>query len=104
MSSESQTNSSNPFIVIDRLKNNLKQLQQQFPNLKAEEDPVSILEKIPDKLPIINGKPVLVTAFCGPSGAGKSTLFNLLTGLNSPTSDIRRPNSFGSLIIFQISK
>ena len=98
MSSESQTTGSNPFIVIDRLKNNLKQLQQQFPNLKAEEDPVSILEKIPDKLPIINGKPVLVTAFCGPSGAGKSTLFNLLTGLNSPTSDIRRPNSFGSLV------
>lgn len=98
MSSESQTTNSNLFVVIDRLKNNLKQLQQQFINLKTEEDPVSILEKIPDKLPIINGKPVLVTAFCGPSGAGKSTLFNLLTGLNSPTSDIRRPNSFGSLV------
>ena len=98
MSSESQTTSSNPFVVIERLKNNLRQLQQQFPNIKTSEDPVSILEKIPTKLPIINGKPVLVTAFCGPSGAGKSTLFNLLTGLNSPTSDVRRPNSFGSLV------
>ena len=98
MSSESQAANLNPFVVIDRLKNNLKQLQMQFPNLKTEEDPVSILEKIPSKLPIINGKPVLVTAFCGPSGAGKSTLFNLLTGLNSPTSDTRRPNSFGSLV------
>ena len=98
MSSESQADNLNPFVVIDRLKNNLKQLQQQFPNIKTEEDPVSILEKIPPKLPIINGKPVLVTAFCGPSGAGKSTLFNLLTGLNSPTSDVRRPNSFGSLV------
>ena len=98
MSSESQAANLNPFIVTERLKNNLKQLQQQFPNIKTEEDPVSILEKIPSKLPIINGKPVLVTAFCGPSGAGKSTLFNLLTGLNSPTSDTRRPNSFGSLV------
>lgn len=98
MSSESQAANLNPFIVTERLKNNLKQLKQQFPNIKTEEDPVSILEKIPSKLPIINGKPVLVTAFCGPSGAGKSTLFNLLTGLNSPTSDTRRPNSFGSLV------
>ena len=98
MSSESQQASSNPFVVIDRLKNNLKQLQQQFPTIKSEEDPISILEKIPSKLPIINGKPVLVTAFCGPSGAGKSTIFNLLTGLNSPTSNTRRPNSFGSLV------
>ena len=98
MCSESTETNLNPFIVIDRLKNNLKQLQVQFPDIKSEEDPVSILEKIPAKLPLIEGKLVLVTAFCGPSGAGKSTLFNLLTGLNSPTSDIRRPNSFGSLV------
>ena len=97
MDSESQT-TNNTFAVIERLKNNLKELQKQFPDIKSEEDPVSILEKIPTKLPLINGKFVLVTAFCGPSGAGKSTLFNLLTGLNSPTSDIRRPNSFGSLV------
>ncbi len=97
MDSESQA-TNNTFAVIERLKNNLKELQKQFPDIKSEEDPVSILEKIPTKLPLINGKLVLVTAFCGPSGAGKSTLFNLLTGLNSPTSDIRRPNSFGSLV------
>ena len=97
MDSESQA-PNNTFAVIERLKNNLKELQKQFPDIKSEEDPVSILEKIPTKLPLINGKLVLVTAFCGPSGAGKSTLFNLLTGLNSPTSDIRRPNSFGSLV------
>ncbi len=98
MESDSQTEDINGFAVIERLKNNLKELQKQFPDIKPEEDPVSILEKIPSKLPLIDGKLVLVTAFCGPSGAGKSTLFNLLTGLNSPTSDIRRPNSFGSLV------
>ncbi|MBP5470640.1 MAG: ATP-binding cassette domain-containing protein, partial [Candidatus Riflebacteria bacterium] len=98
MDTDSQTASLNTFAVIERLKNNLKELQKQFPEIQSVEDPVSMLEKIPTKLPLINGKLVLVTAFCGPSGAGKSTLFNLLTGLDSPTSDIRRPNSFGSLV------
>ncbi len=98
MNTDSQTANQNTFAVIERLKNNLRELQKQFPEIQSGEDPVSMLEKIPTKLPLINGKLVLVTAFCGPSGAGKSTLFNLLTGLNSPTSDIRRPNSFGSLV------
>ena len=98
MCSDTQKICLNPFETAERLKNNLKEIQKQFPNIQSEEDPVSILEKLPNKIPLINGKPVLVTAFCGPSGAGKSTLFNLLTGLNSPTSDIRRPNSFGSLV------
>ena len=98
MDTDSQTANLNTFAVIERLKNNLKELQKQFPEIQSGEDPVSMLEKIPTKLPLINGKLVLVTAFCGPSGAGKSTLFNLLTGLDSPTSDIRRPNSFGSLV------
>lgn len=98
MCSDTQKVCLNPFETAERLKNNLKEIQKQFPNIQSEEDPVSILEKLPNKIPLINGKPVLVTAFCGPSGAGKSTLFNLLTGLNSPTSDIRRPNSFGSLV------
>ena len=69
---------SNVFLEIERLKNNIQQLRQYFPACRAIEDPISIIEKIPSKIPMINGKLVLVTAFCGPSGAGKSTLFNLL--------------------------
>ena len=73
MDTDSQTANLNTFAVIERLKNNLKELQKQFPEIQSGEDPVSMLEKIPTKLPLINGKLVLVTAFCGPSGAGKST-------------------------------
>lgn len=87
----------NVFSEIERLKNNIQQLRQNFPDCRAVEDPISIIEKIPSKVPMIDGKLVLVTAFCGPSGAGKSTLFNLLTGLNSPAG-VKRPTSFGSLV------
>jgi energy-coupling factor transporter ATP-binding protein EcfA2 len=39
-------------------------------------------------------QPVLVAILYGPTGAGKSTLFRLLTGINVPAGDVRRPTTY----------
>ena len=52
------------------------------------------LVKRSDALQAQGAEPVLVAVLYGPTGAGKSTLFRLLTGVQVPAGDSRRPMSY----------
>ncbi len=81
-----------------KLKNQIDVILELLPDLylKAglDSDAGTKLEgmrQAPETISVFNGKPVVVVTLFGSTGVGKSTLFSILTGVNVPAGDGRRP-------------
>ena len=89
---------------VQRYIANIMVLRQHFPaiyaDLYAGKHTIAALPewqamvKRCDALQAQGAQPALVAMLYGPTGAGKSTLFRLLTGVEVPAGDSRRPMSY----------
>lgn len=89
---------------LQRYMANIMVLRQHFPALYADlhagQHTIAALPewqamvKRCDAWQAQGEQPVLVAMLYGPTGAGKSTLFRLLTGVEVPAGDSRRPMSY----------